>query len=62
VRIIAELDRITAARTQAREAARTRRASTTMSKTAWRRAKQAAEREEAALVNAEGAQREHPAL
>ena len=62
VRITAELDRITTARTRAREAARTRRASTTMSKTAWRRAEQAAEREEVAHVKAECALREHPAL
>jgi transposase len=61
-RIRAELDRITAARTRAREQARTRRASATMSKTAWRRAEQAAEREEAAHVKAECALREHPAL
>jgi transposase len=61
-RIRAELDRITAARTRAREQARTRRASATMNKTAWRRAEQATQREEAAHVKAECALREHPAL
>src|SRR5690242_5582514 len=56
-RITAELDRISLARTRAREQARTRRAATT-STAAWRKA----EREEAAHVKAECALREHPAL
>jgi transposase len=58
--ISAELDRISLARTRAREQARTRR--TTTSAAAWRRAEQQAEREEAAHVKAECALREHPAL
>ena len=57
-RITAELDRIAAARTRAREQARTRRAATTTSAAARRRA----EREEAAHVKAECALREHLAL
>jgi transposase len=61
-RITAELDRIAAARTRAREQARTRRAATTTSAAAWRKAEQQAEREEAAHVKAECALREHPAL
>jgi Transposase DDE domain len=61
-RITAELNRIAAARTRAREQARTRRAPTTTSAAAWRRAEQQAEREEAAHVKAECALREHPAL
>jgi transposase len=64
MRITAELDRITTARTRAREQVRTRRASsaTTMTATARRRAEQQAERDEAAHVKAECALREHPAL
>ncbi len=62
VRITAELDRISAARTRAREQARTRRAATTTSTAAWRKAEAQAEREEAAHVKAECALREHPAL
>jgi transposase len=61
-RITTELDRIAAARTRAREQARTRRAATTTSAAARRRADQQAEREEAAHVKAECALREHPAL
>jgi transposase len=61
-RIRAELDRITTARTRAREQARTRRARTGMSLAAWRKAEQQAERDEAAHVKAECALREHPAL
>jgi DDE family transposase len=61
-RIRAELDRITTARTRAREQARTRRAGTTMSPAARRKAEQAAERDKAAHVKAECALREHPAL
>jgi hypothetical protein len=61
-RIAGELDRITTARTRAREQARTRRATSTMTAAARRRAAQAAEREEAAHVKAECALREHPAL
>jgi transposase len=60
-RITAELDRISLARTRAREQARTRRAATT-STAAWRKAEAQAEREEAAHVKAECALREHPAL
>jgi transposase len=61
-RIRAELDRISTARTRAREQARNRRAATTMSAAARRKAEQATEREEAAHVKAECALREHPAL
>src|SRR5689334_7568559 len=65
-RIRAELDRISLARTRAREQARSRRtvnsAATTTSTAAWRRAEQQAEREEAAHVKAECALRKHPAL
>jgi hypothetical protein len=61
-RITAELDRITAARTRAREHARTRRASATMTTLARRKAEQSAERDEAAHLKAECALREHPAL
>jgi transposase len=62
-RITAELDRIAAARTRAREQAHTRHATTTTrSAAARRRAEQQAEREEAAHVKAECALREHPAL
>src|SRR5690242_9323717 len=65
-RITAELDRISLARTRAREQARTRRAATTSTATtstaAWRKAEAQAEREEAAHVKAECALREHPAL
>ena len=60
-RITAELDRIAAARTRAREQARTRRADHhERGRAAARRA--AAERDEAAHVKAECALREHPAL
>jgi transposase len=61
-RVTAELDRIAAARTRAREQARTRRANQAMTATARRRAEQAAERDEAAHLKAECALREHPAL
>ena len=61
-RITTQRDRIAAARTRAREQARTRRAATTTSAAARRRADQQAEREEAAHVKAECALREHPAL
>jgi transposase len=61
-RITAELDRISIARTRAREQARTRRATKDMTPAARRRAEQTAERDEAAHVKAECALREHPAL
>jgi len=61
-RISAELDRISTARARARELARTRRASATMTAAVRRRAEQQAERDEAAHVKAECALREHPAL
>jgi transposase len=61
-RIAAELDRITTARTRAREQARTRRAARDMTPAGRRRAEQTAERPEAAHVKAECALREHPAL
>jgi transposase len=61
-RIAAELDRITTARTRAREQARTRRAARDMTPAGRRRAEQTAERDEAAHVKAECALREHPAL
>jgi transposase len=63
-RITTELDRITTARTRAREQARTRRASsaTTMTAAARKKAEQQAERDEAAHLKAECALREHPAL
>jgi hypothetical protein len=61
-RITTELDRISVARTRAREQARTRRAAKDMSPAGRRRAEQAAERDEAAHVKAECALREHPAL
>ncbi len=63
-RITTELDRITTARTRAREQARTRRASsaTTMTAAARKMAEQQAERDEAAHLKAECALREHPAL
>jgi hypothetical protein len=58
-RITAELDRITAARTRAREQARTRRITDQPMTTA---ARHRADQEEAAHVKAECALREHPAL
>jgi Transposase DDE domain len=58
-RISAELDRIAAARTRAREQARTRRTTGTAQTAAARRK---AEQEEAAHLKAECALREHPAL
>ena len=61
-RITAELNRITAARTRAREQARTRRASATMTTSARRKSERSAERDEAAHLKAECALREHPAL
>jgi transposase len=63
-RITTELDRITSARTRAREAVRARRASsaTTTTAAARRKAEQQAKRDEAAHVKAECALREHPAL
>jgi hypothetical protein len=50
------------ARGRAREQARTRRAATTLTAGARRRAEQQAERDEVAHVKAECALREHPAL
>ncbi|MGD9531024.1 MAG: IS1634 family transposase [Dehalococcoidia bacterium] len=61
-RIRAELDRISTARTRAREQARTRHAAKDMSPAARRRAEQTAEQDETAHVKAECALREHPAL
>ncbi|MGD9706025.1 MAG: IS1634 family transposase [Pseudonocardia sp.] len=61
-RIAGELDRITTARTRAREQARTRRAAKDMTQAGRRRAEQQAERDEAAHVKAECALREHPTL
>jgi transposase len=61
-RITGELDRVTTARTRAREQTRTRRAAKDMTPAARRRAEQTAERDEAAHVKAECALREHPAL
>jgi hypothetical protein len=61
-RITGELDRITTARTRAREQTRTRRAAKDMTPAARRGAEQTAERDEAAHVKAECALREHPAL
>ena len=62
-RIITELDRITTARTRAREQARARRAeSATTSAAARKKAERTAEFDEAAHVKAECALREHPAL
>ena len=62
-RISAELDRITTARTRAREQARARRtASAAMSAAARTKADRKADLDEAAHVKAECALREHPAL
>ena len=61
-RITTELDRIATARTRARDQARTRRAATSMTAVARKKAERNAEREEAAHVKAECALREHPAL
>ena len=62
-RITSELDRITTARTRAREQARTRCAgAASMSATARRKAEHRAELDEAAHLKAECALREHPAL
>jgi transposase len=61
-RITTELDRIAAARTRARDQARTRRAATTMTAAARKKAERAAAQQEAAHVKAECALREHPAL
>jgi transposase len=61
-RITAELERITAARTRAREQARTPRTATAMTAAARRKAERKATQDEAAHVKAECALREHPAL
>jgi len=62
-RITTELDRITTARTRAREQARAQRAeSATRSAAARKKAERTAETDEAAHVKAECALREHPAL
>jgi transposase len=61
-RITTELDRISLARTRAREQGRARRAATPTTAVARRKAQQQAERDEAAHVKAECALREHPAL
>jgi transposase len=61
-RITTELDRITTARTRAREQARTRRTATAMTAAARKKAERNAAQDEAAHVKAECALREHPAL
>ncbi|MBA3574530.1 MAG: IS1634 family transposase [Pseudonocardiales bacterium] len=61
-RITGELDRISRARTRARDQARTRRAAKDTTPAARRRAEQTAQRDEAAHLKAECALREHPAL